>query len=164
MSWMAQTLSAQRGVDPSSISWRPSLSLAAPGLDDCSWPGLEWRPASERAVAALLTRNQLRAESHVRDIAVAFLASLWSADMPLPNRLLPQAFQLPGGGMQLEWHAGSDHVEVSIEASGVVGLYIDSTSGSFDVEVVPSRSPIPRVLFETIQRITTAAWDAHAAR
>lgn len=161
---MTQTLSARIQGEPQDFSWQTSLSLTAPGLHDCDWPGLEWRPASERAVNRLLARHHFTVESHVRDVAVALLAGLWSARAGNSPRLLPQPFQLPNGGLQLEWHAGTDHIEVSIEASGVIGLYVESAGQVTDVEVIPSRSPIPRVVIEALKRVTEAAWSAHAAR
>ncbi len=163
-SWMTQTLSAPNQVELPAFTWQRSLSLASPGLSECDWPGLEWRSDSERAVNSLLGRRHFRVESHVRDIAMALMAGLWSACGDSPHRLLPQAFQLPNGGLQLEWHAADNHVEVSIEASGVVGLYVESAGHSTDVEVIPSRSPIPRVVIEAHSRITEAAWRAHSAR
>lgn len=114
-----------------------------------------------------LTRNAIRA------IGAAALAQLRSAvanhDASLRGAWLPpQTFGLPGGGIQHEWHAGDNHLELSIEADGVVTLLADSSgSDCHDFELHLSRSPIPavatRVLAEIIRRVVSAREHANEA-
>lgn len=144
--------------------WGSSLTLAAPSVADAAWPGVEWRPSAERAIDRVVNAGQLSIEEHVRRIAVSLLAGLWSVPSSVPFGLAPQAFPLPGRGLQLEWHGGPDHVEISIESTGAVGLYAQGSAGATDVEIEVNRSPIPRFVVETLQRITAAAWQAHASR
>lgn len=150
--------------EPDSIAWRTSLTLATPSLLGCAWPGVEWRPSAEQTIDRLLIAGQIQVEEHVRGIAAAVLAGLWSMLSEVPFALVPQAFSLPGGGLQMEWHGGPDHLEVSIEATGVVGLFASGADDEVDAEILVTRAPIPRVFVDTLRRITHAEWKAHPAR
>ncbi|MGL4742948.1 MAG: hypothetical protein ACRCXL_00970 [Dermatophilaceae bacterium] len=76
--------------------------------------------------------------------------------------LLPQLFPVGNGEFQLEWHAGARHIEIVVHADGVVGVYASRGGDEVDIEVTPSRVPIPRAVVDTLGQITDDVWAAHA--
>lgn len=102
---------------------------------------------------------------HVTELAARVLGELWHRTSSAPSRppgqvLSPQCFPLPRRGVQLEWHAGSDHVEISIEGDGSIGLFVMTAETERDYELSPGRDELPFVASEALGRISDAAWAA----
>lgn len=62
------------------------------------------------------------------DTAVAVIART-STDLTVP----PFVFPLPDGGLQIEWHAGSESVEVEVDAEGDAHLLVTDAAGAIVV-------------------------------
>jgi hypothetical protein len=51
--------------------------------------------------------------------------------------LLPQIFPLVDGGVQIEWHAGGDNIEVEVEGDGSIAIFAGRTSEDPLLEGIP---------------------------
>lgn len=105
--------------------------------------------------------------AHVHDLAARALASMWEGaptDIERPDGgVFPQVFPLPGSGVQIEWHAGEDHIELSVEYDGTLALYFSSLGASEDYELAPAQDAIPNEALACLGRISDAVWAAHQA-
>lgn len=99
-------------------------------------------------------------------LAAAMVAALWSQAPSSDGRdasfgLVPQVFPLPDGGVQIEWHAGENHLEVTAEVDGTLGVLVKREgSSAVEVDLSPTRSPIPRCALEAFDLISDAVWGA----
>lgn len=98
-------------------------------------------------------------------MAADLLTRLWVASIsgqlrrPDDLALTPQVFPLPAGGLQLEWHAGEDHIEVAIEWDGTIGLYAKAGSDDREWELGASEN-LPFFVVDTLGRISDSVWAA----
>lgn len=134
-----------------------SLTSSRPSPD--SFLDLAWRWTGAALTTPARTRNR----------ATELLASLWAQSQVTGARevvLAPQAFPLPNGGLQLEWHGGEDHIELAIDWDGEVELFAESAGG--ESRVWPDSKldlrELPFFATSALRRICVAAWEAQQGR
>lgn len=167
MTWMSLTLMDPAETVESLGECPVSESLTSRTGLDCEWPGEDLRGLARGALDRWVRLYQQPTEPVVTSLSVAILAGLWSASSSRQREgvfLAPQVFPLPDGGIQLEWHAADQHLEVSIEADGMVGLYLNLGGERLDVEIAPTRAPIPKAFVVALSQISDAVWAAHPTR
>lgn len=129
-----------------------------------AWPGEKLQEVARTALRAATSRPGWDAwpvDPRILDLATHLLAGIWHRTAKESRVVLcPQVFPLHLGGLQLEWHADNDDVEITVDRSDVVGLYWSRGGTPMDVEIAPSRSPIPIGLIATIESITKATVQA----
>lgn len=108
--------------------------------------------------------RELGIAGHVAELAARILGALWSqaprgVERPSGNVLRPQLFPLPDGGVQLEWHAGANHLEVAIELDGSVSIIAESGDATSAAEIAPALDPIPAVALSALGRISDDVWS-----
>lgn len=115
----------------------PRVVLSVPGLDHWNRPRYVLYLERELNRVALLSAGWDGAKARaVTDAAlreVARILGLLVGD----DTLLPQVFPLVDGGIQVEWHAGGDSVEVEIEGDGSVGVFAGRRSGETLLDGTP---------------------------
>lgn len=113
---------------------------------------------------AWIDAQPITAPDHVCELAARALASLWEGSPTEIGRpevgVAPQVFPLPGSGLQIEWHAGDDHIELSVGYDGTLALYFSSAGVSEDYELVPAQDVIPNDAMACLGRISDAVWAA----
>jgi len=145
-------------LGPDTLTRTPLLA------DKLAWPGGPLVELAKGLIGSGVTKAELDMDPSVLHLAASLLAGIWSsAEAPSTIVLRPQIFPL-ASGVQLEWHAGRDHVEISIERTDVIGLYWTNSQDEWDVDLAPGRSPIPRQLVEAVQRITQETIHARGPR
>ncbi len=98
-------------------------------------------------------------------LAADVLARLWAASIrgqlerPDDLALTPQVFPLPAGGIQLEWHAGEDHIEVAVEWDGTIGVYAKMGTNEREWEFAAG-DDLPFFVVSTLSRISDSVWAA----
>lgn len=107
----------------------------------------------------------LEVSEECQSLAADVLARLWAASVrdqlvrPDDQALTPQVFPLPSGGIQFEWHAGGDHIEVAIEWDGTIGLYAKVGANERDWEI-GAREELPFFVRDALSRISDSVWAA----
>ena len=123
-------------------------SEVAQALSKSSFSASKSRASTDLASRTI---NDL-AQATLDAIGLAFLRHE-STSRPLAR---PQAFRFADGTVQFEWHAHGDHLELSIDADGIIVLLVDSEAldVSLDFELHIGRSPIPKKAIDVLSRIT----------
>lgn len=120
----------QRGASPS----RPAVTIRAVGPDGSM--RRDWLASHmESRINELLTLGPGWDGYHANPITidavgtvVAVVAHL-STDLAVP----PLVFPLPDGGIQVEWHAGREAVEIEVDAEGDAHLLVTDRTGAIVV-------------------------------
>jgi hypothetical protein len=74
----------------------------------------------------------------------------------------PQFFPLPNGGLQLEWHAGGEDIEIEVDPSGTAFVLATNATGEvllegdLDSTGSDSYTALVNALVELSERVATA--------
>jgi hypothetical protein len=102
--------------------------------------------------------------AHIVELASRVVAGMWEDAPTSVGRpglgIAPQVFPLPDNGVQIEWHAREDHIEVTVEYDGTIGVYIKTGDDSVDHELSSGTDPMPPEVLACLGRISDAVWVA----
>ncbi len=76
-----------------------------------------------------------------------------SSDLAVP----PFVFPLPDGGLQIEWHAGHEAVEIEVDGEGAAHLLVTDPEGAIVVndELMPHGPADPASARRAVERLST---------
>lgn len=103
---------------------------------DAGWDGDDADPVSLEAVTSV----------------VAIIGQI-SSDLAVP----PFVFPLPDGGLQIEWHAGREAVEIEVDGKGAGHLLVTDEEGTIVVndELMPLGPANPSTARRAVERLST---------
>lgn len=103
---------------------------------DAGWDGGAADPVSMEAVNSV----------------VAIVGQI-SSDLAVP----PFVFPLPDGGLQIEWHAGRESVEIEVDGEGAAHLLVTDPEGTIVVndELMPHGPADPATARRAVERLST---------
>jgi hypothetical protein len=103
---------------------------------DAGWDGGTADPVSMEAVNSV----------------VAIVGQI-SSDLAVP----PFVFPLPDGGLQIEWHAGREAVEIEVDGEGAAHLLVTAPDGTIVVndELMPHGPAEPATARRAVERLST---------
>lgn len=163
--YLAGLTSAEEFLAPP-VHDRRSVTIEA-FASDGSYQRPAWLEELERAVNALLALSQgwdgRRARPLTEEAVEAAIelsvGLMFQYGIPVP----PQVFPLPDGGIQFEWHAGGQSVEVEVDADGSAHVLCTRQNGSVAVEGEIS-SDEPDSLLEAVSAFLVPLWDRIASQ
>ena len=154
-------------VSPASHAYAVDSHLVSRSLTTGAQPSMADRgPIDIAAESVIRSASQnFNVNPRCQRLAAEILARLWAASVPgqrgRPGELAltPQTFPLPAGGIQLEWHAGDDHIEIAVEWDGTIGVYAKVGSEERDWEPTADED-LPFFVGNALSGISDSVWTA----